>query len=76
MPEVYRIITLGLKFHRQNLTISGRISLIYLKEQNMTGIKTVGYKIVIPTRGGSRPVYKICTNLSEFSQKFLLDCIL
>ena len=28
------------------------------------------------SRGGSRPVYKVCTNLSEFSQKFFLECTL
>ena len=29
----------------------------------------------IDTRGGSRPVYKVCTNLSDFfPEKFFLEC--
>ena len=55
-----QIITLSFKFHRQSLTMSGRVSLIYLKGQNMTGIRTVGYKTVFRhsfAQDPSSPVY-------------------
>ena len=65
MSKVHTSYTLGFKFHRQSLTMSGRIILIYLKGQNMTGIKTVGYKMYSRhsfTQDPSSPAYTTLQN--------------